>query len=149
MKRLHVHMAVENVNRNIECYKALFATDRTVVKDDCARWQLEDPRVNFASSARGAGVEHLGIQVGSADELAEVESPLARAEEPVVEQAGTACCHARSDKYWTQDPEGIGWELFHTLDSIPPFSNQAGPCEPSLDPAQKKARSGCCAPGVC
>lgn len=150
MKRLHVHIAVDDLQKNIAFYNALFAAEPAVVKDDYAKWQLEDPRVNFAISARGvsAGLEHLGIQVESAEELAEVESRLARADGPVVEQTGTACCYARSDKYWIQDPQGIAWESFHTLDEIPTF-NEAAPgqsacCTPEV-PA-KESGPGCCAP---
>jgi catechol 2,3-dioxygenase-like lactoylglutathione lyase family enzyme len=150
MKRMHVHLAVDDLQENIGFYSALFAAEPTVVKDDYAKWQLEDPRVNFAISSRGvpAGLEHLGLQVESAEELAEVESRLARAEGPVVEQTGTACCYARSDKYWIQDPQGIAWESFHTLDEIPTF-NDAGAgdsacCTPDAPPVEKT--SGCCAP---
>lgn len=150
MKRLHVHIAVDDLEKNIAFYSALFASEATVVKDDYAKWELEDPCVNFAISARGvpAGLEHLGIQVESADELAEVESRLARADGPVVEQTGTACCYARSDKYWIQDPQGIAWESFHTLDEVPTF-NEAGTdesacCTPGA-PA-KETKTGCCAP---
>lgn len=150
MKRLHVHIAVDDLERNIAFYSALFAAEPAVVRDDYAKWQLEDPHVNFAISARGvpAGLEHLGIQVESADELAEVRSRLVRADTPVTEQTGTACCYARSDKYWIQDPQGIAWESFHTLDQIPTF-NDAAPgesacCTPEAAPVE--AKSGCCAP---
>lgn len=146
MKRFHVHMAVDNLDQNIEFYRALFAAEPTIVKADYAKWQLENPRVNFSISARGAeaGLEHLGIQVDSAEELAEVESRLARAEGPVTEQTGTACCYARSDKYWIQDPQGIAWESFHTLDSIPTFNDQASACGTPTDPPP--VSSSCCAP---
>jgi catechol 2,3-dioxygenase-like lactoylglutathione lyase family enzyme len=149
VKRLHVHIAVDNLDRNIAFYNALFGAEATVVKDDYAKWELEDPRVNFAISARGvsAGLEHLGIQVESAEELAEVESCLARADGPVVEQTGTACCYARSDKYWIQDPQGIAWESFHTLDEIPTFNEEAGGesacCTPAV--SAKETKTGGCA----
>ncbi len=149
MHRFHVHMAVDDLDKNIEFYQALFAAEPTVVKDDYAKWQLENPRVNFAISARGteAGLEHLGIQVDSAEELADVESRLACAEGPVVEQTGTACCYARSDKYWIQDPQGVAWESFHTLDSVPTFSAPGQACATPSDNAgvpAEPAGGGCC-----
>lgn len=127
MKRLHVHITVNDLDANIRFYSSIFGAQPDVKKDDYAKWQLEDPRVNFAVSARGAkaGVEHLGIQVESADELAEVQSRLAQADAPVTEQIGGACCYARSDKYWITDPQGVAWEAFHTLDSVPTFSGDA------------------------
>lgn len=139
MKRLHVHVAVNSLQKNIDFYSALFAAEPTVRKEDYAKWELEDPRVNFAISARGApaGLEHLGIQSESTEELAEVESRLARADAPVTQEAGAACCYARSDKYWTQDPQGIAWESFHTLAEIPTF-NEANAAAPST--------AACCSP---
>src|SRR3954447_12275375 len=98
MKRLHVHVSVEDLAQSIRFYSTLFAAEPTVVKPDYAKWMLEDPRVNFAISQRGGapGVEHLGIQVESGEELGEVYDRLARAERPVVEETGVACCYARS-----------------------------------------------------
>lgn len=152
MHRFHVHVAVDDLARNIEFYKVLFAAEPSVVQDDYAKWQLEDPRVNFAISARGAeaGLEHLGIQVDSADELAAVESRLARAEGPVVEQTGTACCYARSDKYWIQDPQGIAWETFHTLDAELTFSDPGQACATPSDNACASAEpvGGACCPSA-
>lgn len=148
MKRLHVHIAVDDLDRNIHFYSALFAAEPTVRKDDYAKWQLEDPRVNFAISARGVapGLEHLGIQVESGEELSEVESRLARAGAPVTEQTGTACCYARSDKYWIQDPQGIAWESFHTLDEIPTFNDATSSQGACCTPASLEPEAGCCAP---
>ena len=92
-------------------------------KDDYAKWMLDDPRVNFAISRRGdtPGVNHLGIQVESDEELHEMREKLAHADRPVVEQEEASCCYAESNKHWVQDPQGIAWETFHTLSSIPVF----------------------------
>src|SRR6204780_2593618 len=102
MKRLHVHMAVENLPRSIDFYSALFAAQPAVVKTDYAKWMLDDPRVNFAISQRGGktGVQHLGVQVEDETELAEVYERLERAERPVLEEKETTCCYAQSDKQW-------------------------------------------------
>jgi len=117
MKRLHVHIAVEDLQRSIDFYSALFAAEPSVRKDDYAKWMLDDPRVNLAISARGAatGVEHLGIQAESAEELAEVYERLKRADAPVLEEGATTCCYARSEKSWINDPAGVPWEVFHTV----------------------------------
>lgn len=125
MKRLHIHLAVERLDENIRFYSALFGVDPTVLEADYAKWLLEDPRVNFAISARGRppGLDHLGIQVESADELAAVQRGLIEAALPVAEQKQAACCYAKSDKYWTVDPQGIPWEAFHTLNTIPLFGD--------------------------
>lgn len=123
MKRLHVHLAVEDLDRNIEFYRALFQAEPAVLEADYAKWMLDDPRVNFAISARGRkpGLDHLGLQVQSDDELESVQRGLIAAQLPVEEQKAASCCYARSDKYWTVDPQGIAWEAFHSLQSIPLF----------------------------
>src|ERR1700757_3053588 len=116
MKRLHVHVSVEDIQQSVGFYSALFASQPSVVKSDYAKWMLEDPRVNFAISTRGRepGLDHLGIQVESSDELQEVYGRLRQAGGNVIEQGETACCYAKSEKSWIDDPAGIAWETFHT-----------------------------------
>jgi hypothetical protein len=116
MKRLHVHVAVENLDTSIRFYSHLFASEPSVRKDDYAKWMLEDPRVNFAISARSptSGIQHLGIQVENSVELADVYSRLQRADAPVLEEGKTTCCYAKSEKAWIEDPQGVRWETFLT-----------------------------------
>jgi catechol 2,3-dioxygenase-like lactoylglutathione lyase family enzyme len=120
MKRLHVHVSVDDLAQSIRFYSTLFAAEPTVVKDDYAKWMIDDPRVNFAISTgcrpgrHEAGFSHLGIQVEDQSELAEVYGRLSRAERPIVEQQGTTCCYAKSDKQWIADPQGVPWETFFT-----------------------------------
>jgi hypothetical protein len=127
VKRLHIHLAVDDLDRNIVFYSALFQTTPTIRHADYAKWMLDDPRVNFAISARGRapGLDHLGIQVESDDELAGVQTALASADLPVAAQQQAACCYAKSDKYWTVDPQGIVWEAFHSLSAIPLFGDDS------------------------
>ncbi|MCQ8183062.1 glyoxalase/bleomycin resistance/dioxygenase family protein [Methylomonas sp. SURF-1] len=123
MKRFHIHIAVDDLDANIRFYNALFQAEPTVLQSDYAKWLLDDPRVNFAISRRGRkpGLDHLGIQVESAPELEAVQSGLTAAAVPLAEQKQAACCYAKSDKYWTVDPQGIAWEAFHSLEQIPMF----------------------------
>ena len=125
MKRMHIHLAVDNLEQNIAFYKALFQSEPTVIESDYAKWMLDDPRVNFAISSRGRppGLDHLGIQVESSEELEAVQQGLADEALPVAEQKQAACCYAQSDKYWSVDPQGIAWEAFHSLQSIPLFGD--------------------------
>ena len=123
MKRFHVHIAVDNLPHNIRFYSALFGIEPTVSKPDYAKWMLDDPYINFAISARGAksGLDHVGIQVDSDDALTEVNQRLMRAGLPAAEQQNAQCCYASSNKYWTVDPQGIAWEAFQSLTTIPLF----------------------------
>lgn len=117
MKRLHVHVGVQDLDQSIRFYSALFAAEPSVVKPDYAKWMLDDPRVNFAISAGNhakKGIEHLGIQAENTDELAEVYGRLKAADRPVLEEGRTTCCYAKSEKSWISDPDGIVWETFYT-----------------------------------
>ncbi|HEX7061656.1 MAG TPA: ArsI/CadI family heavy metal resistance metalloenzyme [Woeseiaceae bacterium] len=154
MKRLHVHIAVENLDESIRFYSHLFATDPTVRKEDYAKWMLDDPRVNFAISARATrgGIEHLGIQVEDGEELAEVYARLERAERPVLEEGVTTCCYAKSEKSWIEDPQGVKWEAFLTTGESTVYGSDAPRsesgskcCEPSSSRAQA-GEAACCAP---
>ncbi|SEJ32207.1 ArsI/CadI family heavy metal resistance metalloenzyme [Paraburkholderia diazotrophica] len=144
MKRFHIHVAVEDLAASIRFYSALFASEPTVVKSDYAKWMLDDPRVNFAISQRGAtpGLDHLGMQVESEAELDEMRDRLKRAALPVDEQIGTACCYANSNKYWTVDPQGIAWESYRTLNEIPVF----GESRKTQSSAPASEVAACCAP---
>ncbi|MDB5772215.1 MAG: Lactoylglutathione lyase [Burkholderia sp.] len=153
MKRLHVHVSVDNLADSIKFYSGMFAAEPTVAKSDYAKWHLEDPRMNFAISRHGAkvGLDHLGIQVESDAELAEMQSRLDHLEPGVKKEEGAACCYARSDKYWLTDPSGIAWETFHTLESIPvygvPKRAAAAPIAFTIPVTQaKNNETACCAP---
>jgi len=157
MKRFHVHLHVDDLAKNIGFYSQLFSRDPARVESDYAKWMLDDPPVNFAISTRGSGygVDHFGIQAESADELAELKSQ-AEAASLVLEDQGTAsCCYARSDKYWVTDPQGLAWEHFHTLGTIPVYGQSrdesagtptTSACCPT--PAQTPAPTSCCSPMV-
>jgi hypothetical protein len=122
-------VSVHDLNQSIRFYSALFAARPTVLKDDYAKWMLDDPRVNFAISTRAgkAGLDHLGIQAEKGEELEDIGNRLAQADVSIASQKGASCCYAKSDKYWTIDPQGIAWESFHTLDSVPMYGEQARP----------------------
>lgn len=147
MKRLHVHVTVEDLARSNQFYTTLFGTPPSVVKDDYAKWMLDDPKVNFAISARGgrAGVDHLGIQVDEGPELAELAGRLKAAGETTFDQDAATCCYARSDKAWVSDPSGLRWETFHTFgeatsygeDDVPAMDTASACCgaAPKAEPA--------------
>ena len=142
MKRFHVHVGVEDLGKNIAFYSSLFGQPPAVVKDDYAKWMLDDPRINFAISNRGlpGGVDHLGFQTETADELTALRAQTATADLAVREDGVTHCCYAQSDKYWITDPQGIAWETFHTLSGIPTFAGG------SAESSAMAAAPACCAP---
>lgn len=130
MKRFHVHTHVSDLPASIRFYNAMFGAEPTRIEPDYAKWMLEDPRLNFAISTRGAatGIDHVGIQADSAEELAELKGRAQAADMSIAAEGETTCCYARSEKHWVTDPQGIAWEHFHTLDSIPVFSEAPSAC---------------------
>ena len=144
MKRMHVHVSVENIDSAIGFYSALFAAEPAVVKTDYAKWMLDDPRVNFAISTRGRepGLDHLGIQAESQDELQDVYARLRKAGGNIIEQGQTTCCYAQSEKTWIDDPAGISWETFHTTGEA---TNYGAEVQRGARVAHDKA---CCGPAA-
>jgi catechol 2,3-dioxygenase-like lactoylglutathione lyase family enzyme len=144
MKRLHVHVAVDDIAQSVRFYSTLFAAEPTVIKTDYAKWMLDDPRVNFAISARGAeaGLDHLGIEVETPDELQEIYGRLRAADRPVLEEGATTCCYAKSEKSWIADPQGVSWETFLTSGESTVYGD-------SVDLGAIRTASGaCCTPEV-
>jgi catechol 2,3-dioxygenase-like lactoylglutathione lyase family enzyme len=172
MKRLHVHVGVESIDASVRFYSALFAAAPVVVKDDYAKWMLDDPRVNFAISTRGSqlGTDHFGIQAESKEELDEIYGRLRQAGRPVLEEGDTVCCYAQSQKAWIADPQGVPWEAFLTtgastvyggdtdLDDIrvarspvrTPTPLQGACCAPKVEPAAvaEPQKQACCGPAA-
>jgi catechol 2,3-dioxygenase-like lactoylglutathione lyase family enzyme len=157
MKRLHVHVGVEDLAKSIRFYSTLFAAEPSIVKDDYAKWMIGDPRVNFAISSgnhAATGIEHLGIQVEDRDELAEVYDRLRAADRPLIEEGATTCCYAQSEKSWISDPQGVVWETFLTSgeatvygDSPPLSALSASASENACcAPALPERQAGCCGP---
>ena len=151
MKRFHVHVAVPDLQQSIRFYSTMFGTEPAVVKDDYAKWMLEDPRVNFAISQRGGstGINHLGFQVDDAAELSEIHTRLQAAGSGVTAESDVSCCYARSDKYWVTDPAGVAWESFHSLGSVPFYgapqeAKKEACCAPNAATVAQPAKAACC-----
>jgi predicted lactoylglutathione lyase len=155
MKRMHVHVSVDDLQSSIGFYSALFVAEPTVIKTDYAKWMLDDPRLNFAISTRGRqpGLDHLGIQVESRGELHEVYARLHQAGGIIVEQGQTNCCYAKSEKSWIDDPAGIAWETFYTTGESTDYGDGTGERDARIahatvccipEPATAPATSACC-----
>jgi catechol 2,3-dioxygenase-like lactoylglutathione lyase family enzyme len=144
MKRFHVHISVDSIEESTKFYSSLFGQAATVLKSDYAKWMLDDPRINFAISQRGAkaGLDHLGLQLESQDELHTMTAQLHAAGLAVSGEGETTCCYAKSDKGWVHDPQGIAWESFVTMGEATTYG-----AEPSPDAAAAQ-NAACCAPAA-
>jgi catechol 2,3-dioxygenase-like lactoylglutathione lyase family enzyme len=145
MKRLHVHVAVKNLDESVRFYTQLFAAEPSVRKPDYAKWMLDDPRANFAISQRDGqvGVQELGIQAESHAELDELYARLKGTERPVIEEGATTCCYSQSEKSWVADPQGQEWEIFFTSAGNPTYDADKSRSQAST-PESDSCRPGCC-----
>jgi len=143
MKRFHVHVSVSDLTQSVRFYSTLFGAEPTRIEADYAKWMLDEPRINFAISTRDRtlGVNHIGLQVDSADELARMEASLRQASSSVVPESEVTCCYAVSDKHWVTDPQGVAWEVFHTLKDAPVYGEYK-----SIATIRESAESPCCGP---
>nr|WP_070958513.1 ArsI/CadI family heavy metal resistance metalloenzyme [Hyphomonas sp. Mor2] len=151
MKRLHVHISVDDLEKSKRFYSAIFGQGPSVEKDDYAKWEVDDPRVNLAispSGARHAGVNHLGIQAENETELAELQQRLQGAELSILDEPDAHCCYAHGDKHWTADPSSVVWEMFHTMGQAQTYGDDFAPeivsaVAPEPEAKTRSAR-GCC-----
>jgi catechol 2,3-dioxygenase-like lactoylglutathione lyase family enzyme len=140
MKRLHVSFGVQDLEPSVRFYTTLFGAEPTVRRPGYAKWLLDDPRMNFVvetlSGTRGFG--HAGLQVDDAAELEPIFERLQAAEAPYLPEGVTTCCYHKSEKSWTEDPDGVRWEAFHTRHQRESFGT--GPEAPAARQAP-----ACCA----
>jgi catechol 2,3-dioxygenase-like lactoylglutathione lyase family enzyme len=148
MKRIHIHVGVERLDHSIRFYSALFGAEPVKTKTDYAKWMLEDPRINFAISTRAdkKGVDHLGLQVDEDSEMAELRERFAKADMAVYDEGETTCCYARTDKSWVQDPSGIAWEAYKSMEDVQLFSANEPLSGDVCCTPETKGEPGCCTP---
>jgi catechol 2,3-dioxygenase-like lactoylglutathione lyase family enzyme len=129
MKRFHVNVAVADLERSVKFYQGLFGVEPTVLHDDYAKWMLEDPRINFSisTSVRNRGVNHIGLQADTMDELETIQARLRNAEQETFDQTDAQCCYANSSKTWVRDPDDVAWETFVTHGEITSYGDDRVP----------------------
>lgn len=149
MKRFHIHIAVKDLDQSVQFYSTLFGAKPVKLKDDYAKWMLEDPRLNFAISTRGddVGVNHLGIQVENEGELEEITTRLKDADMGIFDEGETTCCYAKSNKAWVKDPAGVPWEAYQNMADVEVFGeteNPRGDTDSSCCVPEEDESSSCC-----
>ncbi len=146
MKRMHIHVGVENLDDSIKFYNALFNAEPVKTKDDYAKWMLDDPRINFAISTRvnTKGVDHLGIQVDDLSELEAIRAQMSAANISTHDDGETTCCYAKSEKSWVKDPNGIAWEAYQTMEDVQIFSEKEQSTDSACCVPDTNQKTGCC-----
>jgi catechol 2,3-dioxygenase-like lactoylglutathione lyase family enzyme len=142
MKRFHVNVAVADLARSTRFYSTLFGVEPTLLKDDYAKWMLEDPRINFSisTSSVSRGINHVGLQADTMEELETIQARLRDAEHETFEQPDAQCCYAKSSKTWVRDPDEVAWETFFTHGEITSYGDDRVP----EDVFQAKTSERCC-----
>lgn len=145
MKRLHIHVGVNDIEKSVLFYSTLFGVEPVKVKTDYAKWMLEDPRINFAISTltKTTGVDHLGIQVDEPKELEELTERLKKADLGVYDEGETTCCYAKSDKAWVEDPSGVAWETYRTMADVEVFKEK-NETDSECCPTDDASEESCC-----
>lgn len=151
MKRLHIHMSVDNIEESIGFYSTQFGAEPSKVKEDYAQWLVDELSLNFAISTRGEkkGLNHLGVQYDSDADLEKAQNLFEAKGIKGKEDKGAVCCYKESNKYWVNDPSGIVWENYHSMEDVEVFglseeSSSEGCCVPSLGKFSTTPSSGCC-----
>ena len=146
MKRMHIHISVDDLGRSIPFYSTLFGAPPAVLKHDYAKWMLDDPKVNLAISQRGRapGLDHLGIQTETDDELRDLANRLKSAGETTRAEEAITCCYAQSNKAWVSDPSGVRWETFFTFGEATTYGEDPMDIRPAEQPT-----ASCCPQSAC
>lgn len=136
-RRLHIHMSVDDIEKSIAFYSTQFQAEPTKIKEDYAQWLVDDLSLNFAISTRGheKGVNHLGVQYESDSALESAQTLFESKGIKGKEDKGAVCCYKESNKYWVEDPAGMVWENYHSMEDVEVFGVDS-----------KDTGDGCCVP---
>ena len=118
-KKVHVALNTQDITKSVEFYKALFGVEPTKLKESYAKFDLEEPAVNFTlnqvKEVEGNHISHLGIQVKASKEIFKEKDRLEKLGLQTLLEEKTDCCYALQDKVWVKDPDGNAWEVFVVL----------------------------------
>ena len=129
MSRLQLALNVDNLEESIAFYTTLFGTEPAKVKPGYANFAVAEPPLKLVlmeNPGQGGSVNHLGVEVASADAVDAEQERLAEAGYAALDERGTTCCYARQDKFWVQGaPNGERWEIYTVLADTEAFSAPA------------------------
>jgi catechol 2,3-dioxygenase-like lactoylglutathione lyase family enzyme len=121
--RIHMGLAVKNLERSVGFYKALFGQEPTKNRPHYAKFEVAEPPVNLALHEVGGAtgpnnpVAHFGVQVKSTIAVTEVADRLKEAGLETRAEGNVTCCYAVQNKVWATDPDGNRWEVYVVLDN--------------------------------
>jgi catechol 2,3-dioxygenase-like lactoylglutathione lyase family enzyme len=128
--KAHISLNVRNIGQSVEFYKKMLGIEPSKVRSGYAKFDVQNPPLNLALNEitfneRGA-LSHMGIQVGSTDDVLAVRERWVKAGLNIRDEMQTSCCCAVQDKTWVADPDGNEWEVFVVLEDNLPEVSGAG-----------------------
>jgi catechol 2,3-dioxygenase-like lactoylglutathione lyase family enzyme len=149
--KVHVHMAVSNLEKSREFYEKFFGVAPVKLKAGYVKFLPRFGPLNLALSeahpgGHGGHVDHMGIQVESQDVVVRELQRVKAAGLAVREEFGVDCCHANQDKFWVQDPDGVDWEVYvlnHDLEDNSDVRS-AAVAQPALKQGLAMAKGASC-----
>ncbi|WP_062308401.1 ArsI/CadI family heavy metal resistance metalloenzyme [Alicyclobacillus sendaiensis] len=142
--RPHVAINVRNLEQSLTFYRNLFGVDPVRVRPGYAKFDIDQPPLNFTLNEFPYGdagaLNHLGLQVTSTEDVLVAKQRLEAAGLVTVDEMNTTCCYALQDKIWVTDPDGNRWEVFVVLDQ------EDDRLDAEVNGAQPSAPRTCCAP---
>jgi len=130
--KAHLALNVRDVEQSIQFYRKMFGIEPSKVRTGYAKFDVQNPPLNFTLNQvpfgeRGA-LSHLGIQVGSTEDVLAVRSKWQESGLVPRDEMKTDCCYAVQDKAWVSDPDGNSWEVFVVLEDNLPEKVEGGIC---------------------
>lgn len=139
MSRVQLALNVDDLEKGIAFYSALFRTEPAKVKPGYANFAVAEPPLKLVlieSPGQGGTINHLGVEVDSTEVVEAETARLAEAGLATAPESGT-CCYAQQDKVWVHGPGGEAWEVYTVLADSDTFSGTAEPddtcCAPSAE----------------
>ena len=137
MSRVQLALNVDDLDAAIAFYSALFNTEPAKVKPGYANFAIAEPPLKLVLlevPGLGGTLNHLGVEVGSAETVHAEIGRLTEAGMFTEEEIGATCCFATQDKVWVTGPGGERWEVYTVLaDSETFFAPTEGAAEPASD----------------
>lgn len=140
VKRMHVAINCSDLEVSVKFYETFFNTTPTKVKENYAKFELDDPPLHLSLNVRpfraNGALNHFGLQVNDTADVLAMGERLREQGLVLIDEMGTTCCYAVQDKVWVYDPDHNAWEIFFTK----------GDSEFESAPDGARDLSLCCAP---
>jgi catechol 2,3-dioxygenase-like lactoylglutathione lyase family enzyme len=113
--RLQLALNVDDLDAAVDFYSRMFGTPPVKVKPGYANFAIANPPLKlvlFSGIGETGTINHLGVEVASADDVAAAEARLTADGLETTDVVETACCFAVKTETWLEAPDGQRWEWY-------------------------------------